>query len=176
MSNKNYAMEDMAMEESSAGNLAGAKGRGVKKIAKALLMLAVLIIAVVVIMWGFKLLSNNKMAEVSSKNWQAVFLTNGQVYFGKVSSVSNKTIVLNDIYYLQVVTKPLQTTDQGTAASAETQQELTLIKLGNELHGPTDRMVINSSQVLLTEILKTDSRVVEAINKYVEDLKAAATK
>lgn len=105
-------------------------------------------------------------------DWQAVFLDNGQVYFGKIKNVSSREIVLSDIYYLQVVTKPLQMTQEGATGSTDqtqTQQELTLIKLGNELHGPTDKMVINRDFILLTETLKNDSRVVQAIDKYLQD-------
>ena len=65
-----------------------------------------------------------------SNDWQAVFLSNGQVYFGKVQGVSEKALTLGNIYYLQVVSKPLQTTQQGdAAANQQQQQELTLIKL-----------------------------------------------
>lgn len=106
--------------------------------------------------------------------WQAVFLSNGQVYFGKVLSAKGDSIVIDNIYYLQVVNKPLQRTQEGQPVGTETQQELTLIKLGNELHGPTDRMMINREHVLLTEKLRDDSRVVQAINQYVEDQKKAA--
>jgi hypothetical protein len=95
------------------------------------------------------------------------------VYFGKVKSVSDKALVLNDIYYLQVVTKPLQGT-QDTAATAQGQQELTLVKLGNEIHGPYDYMIINRDQILLTERLKNDSRVVQAINDYLNKQKQGA--
>ncbi len=104
------------------------------------------------------------------KNWQAVFLVNGQVYFGKIKDVKSDSLTLADIYYLQVVTKPLQTTQTGQAVSPtdQAQQQLTLIKLGNELHGPTDEMVINRQQILLTEKLKEDSRVVQAIADYLK--------
>ena len=112
-----------------------------------------------------------------SKDWQAVFLVNGQVYFGKVSNVSNKTLTLKDIYYLQFVTKPLQTSESGaTTGEQQTQQELTLIKLGNELHGPTDAMIINRDQILLTEKLGKNSKVIEAITKYVSEKSAEVKK
>ena len=100
----------------------------------------------------------------TNQNWQAVFLTNGQVYFGKVAKEGSQKVVLQDIYYLQV-TQPLQTSgDQQAQAAA--QNELSLVKLGNELHGPEDQMRINADQVLFIEDLKSDSRVVEAINNY----------
>jgi len=109
-------------------------------------------------------------AELSTNDWQAVFLSNGQVYFGKVKSLTSKDLVLTDIYYLQVVTRPLQRSQEGEAAgAAQTQQELSLFKLGNELHGPTDRMVINRDHILLTEKLKKDSKVVQAISNYLKE-------
>lgn len=127
---------------------------------------------------GYNAFNSDPIANVSASEWQAVFLVNGQVYFGKVKSLGEKTLTLNDIYYLQVVTKPLQQTQQGTAPATDQQnQELTLIKLGSEIHGPSDRMVINRDQIILTEKLKNDSRVVQAIAKYVSDQKkATATK
>ncbi|NUM25693.1 MAG: hypothetical protein HUU49_03680 [Candidatus Buchananbacteria bacterium] len=103
--------------------------------------------------------------------WQAVFLTNGQVYFGKVSKIGSDSVVLHDIYYLQVVTQPLQRSQDEPAPTEEEQQQgqqrLTLIKLGNELHGPRDEMIINRDHVILMEDLKEDSRVVQAINDYI---------
>jgi hypothetical protein len=53
------------------------------------------------------------------------------------------------------------------------EQRLTLIKMGNEIHGPMDSMLINRSQVVLVEDLKNDSRVVQAINDYVSGKTAA---
>jgi len=95
----------------------------------------------------------------SGGSYEAVFLTNGQVYFGKVSSLLSSYIKLADIYYL-IQKQPLQAQD----ANAEAQQpEFTLIKLGGELHGPKDEMTINRNQILFIEELKADSKVVTAI-------------
>ena len=110
----------------------------------------------------------DKVEKVTVTDWQAVFLTNGQVYFGKVKSYSNNFLNLEDIYYLQVVQAPLQQT-QEAAAQVEGQSELSLVKLGNELHGPQDAMKINTNHVLFTEKLKSDSKVVDAITRYLEE-------
>jgi hypothetical protein len=67
------------------------------------------------------------------------------------------------------VETPLQQTQEGTAAQSSTQSELSLVKLGNELHGPQDEMKINASQVLFTERLRSDSKVVDAITRYLEE-------
>ncbi|MDP2587115.1 MAG: hypothetical protein Q8P32_05135 [Candidatus Komeilibacteria bacterium] len=130
------------------------------------------IVVIVVILIGLFLVSKytswnilnvNKEA-AGATGWQAVFLTNGQVYFGKVAKENNDTIVLEDIYYLQVAQSP-----QPTPEGQQSEQNLSLVKLGNELHGPKDAMKINMAQVLFTEELKADSKVVDAIVRYKED-------
>ena len=96
--------------------------------------------------------------------YQAVFLSNGQVYFGKVADANQQTLVLEDIYYLRSA-KNLQLSEDQAAASTEA-DNFSLVKLGGEIHGPEDRMSINLSQVLFVEDLKPDSKVVEAIAAY----------
>ena len=101
-------------------------------------------------------------------DWQAVFLSNGQVYFGKLTDMDDRNVHLNDIYYLQVVNQPLQRSATGEEPidPSQTEQRLTLIKLGNEIHGPFDAMVINRDHVVIIEDLRDDSRVVQAIKDY----------
>lgn len=93
------------------------------------------------------------------QGWQAVFLSNGQVYFGNVTSLNPDTVVLKKIYYLQT---------SGTLQAGGEQQpkDLALVKLGSELHGPTDEMRINRDQILFIETLKSDSKVVKAIEQF----------
>jgi hypothetical protein len=100
-------------------------------------------------------------------DYSAVFLTNGQVYFGKMYSPVNGSVDLRDIYYLQV-NQQIQPDPKSTATPASSSQNpsVVLVKLGDELHGPNDRMLINSSQVLFTESLKKDGKVVGAINDH----------
>lgn len=97
--------------------------------------------------------------------YQAVFLSNGQVYFGKVTDANNQTLVLENIYYLRSAGN-LQTSQVKNSTSTPETDNFSLVKLGNELHGPEDKMSINLSQVLFVEDLKYDSKVVEAIRAY----------
>lgn len=130
------------------------------------LILAVLLLAVWY-MAGERILA----AKPDGEKYQAVFLTNGQVYFGKLK-LSGSTVVLKDIYYLQV-TQDLQatgntqesTTTPPTASNNNQQQRINLVKLGQELHGPEDTMYIERDKILFWENLKDDSRVVESINQ-----------
>ncbi len=118
---------------------------------------------------GDRLSGDGKVLGVDT-SYQAVFLTNGQVYFGKLSA-NGDWIELRDIYYLQV-TQQLQPapTDAATppATNTNTQPNIQLVKLGSELHGPQDVMHIDKDKVLFWENMKDDSKVVEAIKKYQE--------
>jgi hypothetical protein len=95
-----------------------------------------------------------------SRVWRAVFLVNNQVYFGHfVPMPFASTITLKDIYYLQV-NQGIQTQDGAT------QPAMNLVKLGEEIHAPEDRMTIPRSQILYWENLKGSGAVVQAIQKY----------
>ncbi|MDQ6985948.1 MAG: hypothetical protein Q9M91_00935 [Candidatus Dojkabacteria bacterium] len=98
--------------------------------------------------------------DLYSSDYQAVFLTNGQVYFGDVTDERSDVVILEDIYYLQI-NKNIQSQDPNEAATEV--PDISLIKLGEELHGPEDQMIINKEQVLFIENLKSDSDVVKAI-------------
>jgi hypothetical protein len=102
-------------------------------------------------------------AEQKVSGYQAVFLSNGQVYFGKLSDMSATYATLKDIYYLQVVQPPLQGSQQNT--QPDQQPQLSLVKLGEELHGPVDEMKINRDQILFYEDMKEDGRVMKAIRE-----------
>ncbi len=99
---------------------------------------------------------------VKDGQYQAVFLDNGQVYFGKLSGARGDYVKLSDIYYLQVQ-QTIQPDGQATAAD---QQQISLAKLGNELHGPEDEMYISNSKITFWENLKVDGQVTEAIVRF----------
>jgi hypothetical protein len=97
------------------------------------------------------------------EGYQAVFLSNGQVYFGKIQNENRRYLELTDIYYLQLKDS-LQ--GQDINKNDDEKSDMSLVKLGNELHGPADRMLINRDQVLFIENLKNDSKVIKAIGEY----------
>lgn len=124
----------------------------------------ILLVAVGVIAGGYWFLRGRSGGIVSGE-YQAIFLSNGQVYFGKVADADSSEIVLKDIYYL--ITRPqLQTQTPEATPGAQQQMGYTLIKLGQELHGPMDEMRINRRHVLFVEGLKKDGRVVQAIEQF----------
>jgi len=112
--------------------------------------------------------SNNSSPEgvFDGKNYSAIFLSNGQVYFGVIDRQDKDEIkgytILKDIYYLQV-SNPLQ---QVPPNGSKQQAQLTLVKLGSELHAPKDYMQINNRQIIFIEKLKESGQVVQAIKQY----------
>ncbi|MDQ5972144.1 MAG: hypothetical protein QG553_303 [Patescibacteria group bacterium] len=104
--------------------------------------------------------SRDQAKYVNEDQYQAVFLTGGQVYFGKISALNNQYLTLNNIYYLRV-----NQTVQPNAATTNP-DDVSLVKLGCELHGPQDQMLINSDQVIFWENLKTDGQVAKAVAEY----------
>lgn len=132
-----------------------------EKRGKNILGIIIVIVVVGVIVAGACAIYRKKSQPHVGNGYQAVFLTNNQVYFGKVSDLDSKYVALTDIYYIQL-TQALQSQNQTT----NTPQNLNLVKLGSELHGPTDQMLINRDQILFIEDLKADSQVVAAITNY----------
>lgn len=105
------------------------------------------------------------MTDVVSGEYQAVFLDNGQTYFGKVSNKESIYVKLTEVYYLQFQ-QPLQNQDKDPK-----QSDLTLVKLGSELHGPEDEMEILRDHILFIEDLAEDSKVARAIVEYSNKIK-----
>lgn len=147
---KNAAVEERARMESVPPSPAKKAKR------RRPILLAYIVGAVIVAGYLWSLLS-------SGLAWRAVFLSNNQVYFGHFWDIPfASTITLHNVYYLQEVSQ------SGTQLSGQSQAPLKLVKLGNEIHGPTDEMVIPFSQVLFWETLRSDSAIVNTIKNGVQ--------
>lgn len=102
---------------------------------------------------------------VEKDKYQAVFLDNSSTpYFGRINSLNDDYIELVNIYYLNVAQS-----ESVQPADSDSSQNVTLRKLGCELHGPTDRMVINRERVVFWENLRSDGKVSQAITEWVEN-------
>jgi len=131
-----------------------------------LLVISLIVVSVAVTAFvGMAIFSDTKgeYGLVKTEQYQAVFLSDGQIYFGKITDIQPDSLTLEDIYYLQV---EQQVQPDREAASAQ-QPKVSLAKLGNELHGPEDQMFINKAQVLFWENLKAEGQVTKAISDYV---------
>lgn len=127
---------------------------------------ALVLIAIVLIAFGLLWYFRGGFGEsgyINKNEYQAIFLSNGQVYFGKLDTLTPQYAELTDIYYLQVnqTVQPSQSND-----SSSQPQNVSLVKLGNELHGPEDAMQINRDQIVFWENLKKSGKVTQAIMNY----------
>lgn len=91
--------------------------------------------------------------------WSGVFLTNGQAYFGHFYSGPGEYAHLREVYY--VLATQLQSQDPKVPSTTQ----LTLQRLGGEIHGPTQDMRISKDQILFVEDLRPDSSLVADIRR-----------
>lgn len=152
----------MAIESKMARSPIGSKlETPKKKVSPWLWVIFVLVIVVGGMMWYNKSqslpLAKGELegVAIASGEFQAVFLDNGQVYFGKLERSRSDFYILTDVFYLQT-----------GSASIDQAANLSLTKLGSEAHGPEDKMELNVSHILFIEDMKQDSKVVNAIRDY----------
>ena len=81
--------------------------------------------------------------------YQAVFLTNGQTFFGSYRDRLGPYVKIDVVYYIQ------------QSGGGETGQPVTtrIVKRGTELHGPESPMLIAKTAILFVEDLSDDSPV-----------------
>lgn len=127
--------------------------------------LGVLILALVVALLlaiGFHK-NQTEDSYVDNSKLQAVFLQTGQVYFGNITKLNNDYVVLQHIYYLQT------SGNSSDSSTSNANTNVSLVKLGCELHSPYDQMVINRDQVTFWENLHEDGQVAKAVATFQKD-------
>ena len=115
------------------------------------LILLILVVRTQLFRAGITTLFAPGAAELIDRDlYQAVFLTNGSTYFGRLQQQGDEWFVLTDVFYLSV--------SQDSAPQ--------LIKRGSEPQGPREPMIIPQLQVLFIENLRDDSEIVAAIKRF----------
>lgn len=85
--------------------------------------------------------------------YQAVFLSNGQTFIGKLTGAGSDYPLLSNVFYIQ------------SQADKETGQVTNiLVKRGKEWHSP-EFMYINARHILAIEPVKSDSQVAKLIRE-----------
>lgn len=161
--------ETVSVNNGAAGQTHKSKkpgARATRVMSAVLLFSGTFLVIGLILLLIFGTSSKSESKYLNKDKYQAVFLNGGQVYFGKVGEFNSKYMTLSDIYYLRV-------NQQVQPGSQQTSNDVSLAKLGNELHGPEDSMVINRSEVQFWENLKDDGQVVKAITEYKKNPNAA---
>lgn len=100
-------------------------------------------IGVVKVMWA--------TPSIDESTYQAVFLDDGKVFFGKLKNTDGAYVRLEDAYYTK------------TASGDDAADKTALVKVGSESYGPENSMQIARSKIIFWQNLRADSRVVGAI-------------
>lgn len=100
---------------------------------------------------------------IETNKYQAVFFTNGQVYFGKLHPFNGGYMKLTDVYYLQSKDSTSSSDSKNPQSDSTNSSSVQLIKLGSEIHGPEDAMMISKDQILFYENLKPSGKVSQTI-------------
>ena len=90
----------------------------------------------------------------SAAKYQAVFLSNGQTYFGHYINRLGPYVKVENAYYIQ------------TASGQDQQQaQPKLVRRGSELHEPYPYVLVPKSSILFIEDLQPDSPVGQFMDK-----------
>ncbi len=135
--------------------------RGFQVVMSVLILLAVLGIG----WWLWQSEEKNDQTAIDTSKYQAAFLVNGQAYYGKLKPFTDTAMKMTDVYYLQPK-KDAEASAENSEQSADEQNSVELIKLGEEIHGPEDEVIILIDQLLYYENLKSDSKLVKSIERY----------
>jgi hypothetical protein len=127
-------------------------GGGVRKTAAIVLIVFAVLVGV-----GYWLALNGGVTLVSTVKmttpYQAVLLSNGSAYFGRLEGFGSAWPILKEVFYVQSVQDP-----QTKAVSN------ILVKRGKEWHSP-DRMILNANMIVLVEPVNPNSRVAQLISQ-----------
>lgn len=120
------------------------------------LIALVLLLAVCGVIWKMAGTDNKPRAD----RYQAVFLDNGQVFFGKLKNTRGAYLKLDDAYYSKSQELPEDATAEQKAAVTN---NVSLVQVGKEVYGPENNLNIKAEQVLFWQDLQKDSKVSKAI-------------
>jgi hypothetical protein len=95
--------------------------------------------------------------QIDSSTYQIVYMASGRAYFGKLQNTNGAFLVLNNPYTAQDVAP------SDASAPAGKQASTTLVKVSQQTYGPEDSMSLRGDQVLFWQNLRSDSKVVKAI-------------
>lgn len=114
-------------------------------------VLAVFVVLVAAGVWaGLWLVSLSRPANPAGPSpYTAVYMTTGDVYFGKFSSFPKPR--MTDVWFLQ------------RSAGQDNQPQYGIVPFGNAFWGPVNEVNLNANQILFWASLRNDSQVVKVL-------------
>ena len=137
---------------------------GAHRIVKKILCIVAIVAALAWFDANFNIIASSQANKQARTQLQAVFLSNGRVYFGALSRHGIGYWRLDNARYVQVSKAPAAPTPEtkgGDAPQEETRT--TLVKLSDDMHRPHNTMLIPVATILFWQNLQNDSPVAQAI-------------
>jgi hypothetical protein len=105
---------------------------------------------------------NTAVSNANIKNWYAVKLVDGTVYYGRILDLKAEPVVINSVYYNYDQAK-LATADKNQVKTIEETGNIRLVKRGQETQGGDGSVIAYHVNILVMEAMKSDSKVLKAI-------------
>jgi hypothetical protein len=123
------------------------------------LIIVIVVVALAVVGWMIWS-SQHGNPGIDSSKYQAVAMSDGTNYFGKLTVVNSDYLKLSDVYYL----KPQATSTDGTDTTDQSAtNNFSLVNFKDVVYGPEDEIIIQKSQILFYENLDPNGKVAQAI-------------
>lgn len=115
---------------------------------------AALAVAAFLVVFGFVQWWDFSLPSVGGARYQAVFLANGQTYFGRYTDRIGPYVKIEDVHYIQTTPPPPGSDDP---------PEQRLLRRGGEPHQPLARVLVPRTAILFIEDLQPSSPIVRFI-------------
>ena len=136
---------------------------GARRIVKKIVCVIAIVAALVWLDSNFNVLASSQANKQARAQLQAVFLSNGQVYFGALSRHGVGYWRLDNAHYVQVSKVPSAPSPEAPTGSAQEETRTTLMKASDDMHRPHGTMFIPAATILFWQNLQNDSPIVQAI-------------
>jgi hypothetical protein len=114
------------------------------------LFIALFVATILLVQWW-----DFTVPSVGRATYQAVFLANGQTYFGRYYERLGPYAKVENVFYIQ----------QNRSTADDSPPESRLVRRGSELHEPTSAMLIAKSAILFVEDLHEGSPIAQFMSK-----------
>jgi len=133
------------------------------------LIIAVVVIVLAAVAWFSWSSSQSSTVGIDSSKYQVVSLSDGQVYFGTLSSADKDHMKLTDVYYLQPIASDSDKESSDSSDLKDTSSSdnnFKLVKFTDIVYGPDNEMIISRDQIIHYDNLSPEGKVAKAIEEY----------
>lgn len=140
-----------------------------KKIIKHIFLGVFLFMIIVALDENYKFTSAFRNDIQTQSKWQAVFLSNDQVYFGHLTQYGINYWRLDNAHYIKVTKVPVAPAPQDLKAKTNPQDQqqfenrTSLVKLSNDMHKPENVLYIPKEHILFWQDLQNSSSIAQTL-------------